>query len=394
MSRDVTGAADIPTPPQHQMLISSVSTHRVEVFHLPPLSKHQNADNLSIIQIPHTQYTYVGRTADWIDRVGQLVAWVQPDSIVKLERPEFKDIPGLREPRIRARRLRDVVSYGLLVPLPADTPLKPGDDAAAFLEVEHYDPEDRLSTTTGNKALKRANFAPAPPGYYPKYAVDAFLKYYKVFVPGELVYIFEKLHGCNARYVKIQDVQYCGSRQGWKQPFSSPPRVTLEELVVKTGSEERAQEILNKIQTSFKPHRDEWWAVFDAVPGLKRFCEERPGWCAYGELYGQVPGFPYDCAPGEPRLRLFDVLTPNQKWLNPADLIALGQEYQIPLAPLVAAEPFELERVIHHATGNSLLGDKPHIREGVVIKPAVDRWDPHLGRVSLKVINPAYLEKN
>jgi len=377
-----------------EMLIGPTSTHRVEVFHLPPLLKHENADTLSIIQIPGTRYTYVGRTSDWTDRVGSLVAWIQPDSIVDLMRPEFKEIPGVREPRIRARRIRGIVSYGLLIPLPTDTVLKPGDDAASLLGVEHYDPEERLYSSGGikSKGLQRTGFAPGPPGYFPKYDVDAFLKHYKLLVPGEPVVITEKLHGSNARFVKIGNIQYCGSRQGWKQPYSTPPVLTLEELVIKTGSEERAKEILSKIQANFKPYQDEWWAAFDSSPGLKRFCQERPGWCAYGELYGHVPGFSYDCALGEKRLRIFDVLTPDQKWLDPADLSLLGQEYQIPLAPLVAAEPFDLEGVIQHATGNSLLGS--HIREGVVVKPAVDRWDPHLGRVSLKVINPAYLEKN
>lgn len=44
------------------------------------------------------------------------------------------------------------------------------------------------------------------------------------------------------------------------------------------------------------------------------------------------------------------------------------------------------------AEGDSLIGK--HMREGIVIKPAVERLDLELGRVSLKLVSNRYLEKS
>jgi hypothetical protein len=38
-----------------------------------------------------------------------------------------------------------------------------------------------------------------------------------------------------------------------------------------------------------------------------------------------------------------------------------------------------------------LIADEPHMREGVVVKPARERTDPKVGRVILKYVSDTYL---
>ena len=54
---------------------------------------------------------------------------------------------------------------------------------------------------------------------------------------------------------------------------------------------------------------------------------------------------------------------------------------------------FDLDAVLVLAEGNSLVPGANHMREGIVVKPIKERTDPEVGRVCLKVVSNAYLEK-
>lgn len=391
---------------EESTLVGPKSTHVVETFILGPLRPHPAADTLSLATISDTDFSYVAKTADWADKVGRLVCWVPPDSVVDLKRPEFN---FLDKPRVRAKKLRGIVSYGLLVLAPEG--LKPGDNAAEALGVEHYDAEVAAIENKGDKK-SGVNMAPgeagsAPDGHYPVYDVDSGLKWArKVFVEGEPVVVTEKIHGANSRYVfvlhqqegpVVQDIfigqQFCGSRNMWKREFTTPPKITIEELTEKVGDPERAKAIYEKAVNGFKPKSSMWWDVYHRTPSIKTFCEANPGACLYGEVYGQVGGFPYD-TDRTPAFRAFDILSPEGKWLDAADFMRICDCYGVPRVPVLYEGPFDFEKVKALADGMTTLGGSKHIREGVVVRPAKERWDERLGRVCLKVVSAAYLEKN
>lgn len=380
------------------------STHTVEVFYLPEMVKHFNADALSVCVIPGTSYTYVARTEDWVNKVGCLVAWLCPQTVVDVKRPEFAFL-GEKGSRIKAKKLRGVVSYGLLIPLPENCGLKPGDNAAGYLGATHYDPE--ISQLT-DKNGKKNNFfmggetAKAPRGIYPQYDVDAGMKYAsKVMVNNELVYISEKIHGANSSFCYQDGEMHCRSHYEWKREFTSPPKITLEELTVKVGDPIRAQEIYQKAVVNFKTRKNMWWTILDKTPELRKFCEAHPGWCIYGEVYGNVKGFPYDKSKDDIGFRAFDIFVPSTagdsqplpRWLDAEEFVKKCVEFQIPRVPFISIESYNLERCLSLVEGNSLLNSN-HIKEGIVIRPVIERWDNKLGRVLLKFINPVYLERN
>ncbi|HYX23057.1 MAG TPA: RNA ligase family protein, partial [Thermoanaerobaculia bacterium] len=234
------------------------STHRVEVVpvHLEP---HPNADSLSVVRV-FDGYTVCVRTADWVGR--ELGAYIPPDSVVP-DTPEFAFLDGHR--RIKVRRLRGIISMGLLVPAPEGSGV--GDDVAGLLGVTHYDPP--LPISTGGETIK------PPPGYRPAFDVESLRRYASVFIPGETVFVSEKVHGANGRFTYLEDGGFfCGSRTEWKQESDD----------------------------------NLWWRALRETQGLRDFLTAHPGVTVYGEVYGQVQDLRYGTKRGEVRFAAFDVL--------------------------------------------------------------------------------------
>lgn len=373
------------------------STHKVNTFVLGPLTKVEDADTLSYVKISDTDYCYVGKTLDWQDKVGTVVAYVPPDSLVDTLREEFNFLipeakydengdKGNQFARIKAKKLRQVLSYGLLVPTPQ---FNAGENVAEQLNVKHYEPK---MNTGGKNATMSGEVAKSPSGHFPKYDVDAFPAYgRKVFVEGEAVILVEKLHGCSSKYVYKDDEMHVSSRGLWKKEWTSPPNLNLEDLIKKVGDEEKAKAIYDKAVTNHQPKKDLWWTVLDEVPAIKTFCQANPGYCLYGEVYGQIQkGFDYGIPNGKVSFAAFDILTPDGIWMNYDDMVEMCRQYDVPTCPLIAREVFNYENMLKYAEGNTTLPAK-HIREGCVIRPVNERWDVRLGRAVLKIINPEYL---
>ena len=319
------------------------STHRVEVVpvHLEP---HPNADSLSVVRV-FDGYTVCVRTADWIGR--ELGAYIPPDSVVP-DTEQFAFLDGHR--RIKVRRLRGIISMGLLIPAPEGAAI--GDDVAALLGVTHYDPP--LPISTGGEAIK------PPPGYRPAFDVESLRRYASVFIPGETVFVSEKVHGANGRFTWLEGGGFfCGSRTEWKQ--------------------ESADNL--------------WWRALRENQGLQDFLTAHPGVTVYGEVYGQVQDLRYGTTKGQVRFAAFDILS-GSEWKDPIAARDWSTPFGLPWVPTIAeAVPFELERILELAEGPSLVPGADHVREGCVVKPIHERTDPTVGRVCLKVIGNGYMER-
>jgi len=370
--------------------VETKSTHKVEIVPVS-MTKHPNADSLSII--PVWGYSYVGRTADWegVERA----AYIPPDSVVDATRPEFSFLVEQAKAdgkvRIKAKKLRGIVSYGLMVPVPADTPL--GEDWAERLGVTHYEPEINEGRS-GEKFFTGGEVAAAPSVYTQKYDVDAFLRYHHLFVPGEPVVVTEKLDGANSRYVYIDGKMNAGSRTEWKKEYPSYDHVTVEGLVAKGMPEDKAKEAIERLHS--KPKRKNlWWEVLERTPALEKFCRDNPGLVVYGEVFGNVNAIKYGFEDGHNRFAAFDIMK-DGKWLSYEEAFSKLAGAGVPVAPIVAWPiGYDFELIKAKAEGATLVdGAKPGtIREGIVVKPLQERYDPHVGRVCFKVVSPVFLEK-
>lgn len=367
------------------------STHRVEVVPVE-LLPHGNADALSVVNV--WGYTVVVRTEDWLGKTR--ACYCPPDSLVDVNRPEFAFLaPDARadgKARVKARKLRGVISFGLLVPAPEGA--EPGEDWTRRLGVEHYDPQVHSASANRGGLRMGGEVARAPDLHVPKYDLEAGRRYGKALIrEGEPVVIFEKIHGQNSRYVYHGGALHVGSRGEWKKEWTTYDHLTLEKLTEATGSEERAREILEKVRSK-KPERSHLWAVLDRHPQVRRFCEENPGLVFYAECYGAVQDLNYGHKKGEVSLAGFDILR-GRAFLDHAEAMFFRDKYELPWAPRVAGPaPFDFDQVCALAEGPSLVPGANHLREGVVVRPVEERVDARLGRAVLKWVSGGYLERS
>jgi hypothetical protein len=330
--------------------------------------------------------------------------------------------------RIKAKVLRGIVSEGLLMPLTSFKELWSdafatgtqvpsvivGDDVAELLGITHYDPPefnvsgDCESAPIKTNKIRKKRWPKSLYGWLslalvtlglkqqrerveqtekvevpiPSYDIDAWQRYQHLLHEGEEVWITEKIHGSNARFVHLEDPKipgagrmYVGSHYQWKK------------------------DILGNA----------FWAALRQNPWIKSFCERYPGFVLYGELV-PTQKLKYGQQSGVYRVFAFDVLDINQtphKWLNLSELKALdwdygeyeasGELYPISIldidhwVPTVHQGAYTVAATRLLASGQSLVPGANHIREGVVIKPIEERRDPHFGRVILKIKSPEYL---
>lgn len=353
-------------------------TNKAEVVKIEKINKHPNADSLGIVQV--YDYNCCVKLTDFQE--GDLAVYVPPDSVVNTSRPEFAFLG--KHNRIKAVKLRGVISYGLLIKAPENSKL--GDDVVDMLEITHWEPEinHKAFLLTGGESAK------PPSGIYPKYDVDSYLRWGReVFKEGELVTISEKIHGCSGKWLYQNKTMYCGSRTEFKKEFSSPPQITLDELTKQfNGDEQKANLAYNKI-LNFKPKKNLWWKALENTPNLKSFCEENPNYAVYGEVYGNVQkNFNYDCKKDEYKIAVFDIYY-KDNWLNFAEFMELCQKYNLPHVPILEHSiPFDFELMKEYANGNSTIGD--NIKEGCVVKTLIEKWNECVGRVQFKIINPEF----
>lgn len=380
------------------------STHQVEVVPIE-LQPHPNADSLSIV--PIFGYTCCARTADW--QGVKLGAWVPPDSLVDVSRPEFAFLaPEAKadgKVRIKARKMRGVVSFGLLVPAPEGA--KEGDDVAELLGVEHYEPE--LACESKKRMFMGGDVAKSPEVQCSKYDVDAFRRYHDRFKEGEPVVVTEKLDGSNSRYVYVHGEQHCGSRTEWKKEFSSYEHITAETLRAAGVLEEKITSIIEQLRD--KPKKQSmWWEMFNCTPSLQNLCRDNPGLVVYGEIFGNVNRIKYGL-PETNRFMAFDLMREG-RFLNFCEAYELAHKYGLPWAPLLSgtwgvmsnrevtwshrgwAIPYDFDTICTLAEGpTTVMGAKAGVlREGCVVRPLAERWDPHVGRVCFKAVSASFLE--
>jgi len=333
-----------------------MSKHIVDIFPVK-LEAHPNADNLSLVRVPGTEFVVCARSADWRD--DSLAAYIEPDMVVP-DWPAYAFLCGhlgahqhacAKCRRIRAKKLRGVWSMGLLMPAPAG--LKPGDNALEAMEIVRYEPPPQPEGRTSfGKCMPHRE----PPGINHVYDVENGRRY-KVFEPNEAVVITEKVHGCNARYTFREDQMWAGSHRRW----------------------------LKQDETAL------WWKVLAKYPAIEALCRAFPDYTLYGEIYGDVQDLKYGAKPGEIFFAAFDIQQPDGRWLGAVNFKVAAEDFDVPAVPVLCTVGYDPEFVAQYIDGKSMLGD--NIREGIVVKPLAERWTPEVGRVILKYVSNAYLER-
>jgi len=370
------------------------------------LNKHPNADLLSITKV--FEYPVVVRTEEW--QPGDLGVFVPEDSVVPFL-PEYdyvhKGLDDQRHRRVRAVRLRNVYSEGLLVKAPVGA--VEGDEVSEILGITKYQPLYELGVKVGEiskyfnlkREIIRAGFVE-----YSKFPTIRRVGY-DFFAPDDYVEIEEKIHGANARYGKllVTNVLPLGSpwyTKAWyelKKLLGVSPAKVVRDIV---GSHHAIKGLRTHAGISDwyvaagKPGN--WWGRVAKLYDV--FSKLTEGEVLFGEVYGTgVQYLNYGTIPGEVKFRAFDLLnTKTGEYIDTRSRRALliSRGFEVP--PLIFTGTFataqelfgkELEGACQ---GKSRILGANHIREGVVVRKVDQRvsLSPAFERKIAKYFNPDY----
>ena len=304
---------------------------------------------------------------------GDRAVYFPADTVLSDELAKRYDVTHLLQTgnRVGRCRLRGEPSFGLVVEIPEGKDWALGQNVAEHFDVSKWSPPaDKVS------APDAAPYDSEIDPFFVTYTdIQNGLLLYEKFQEGEEVVATEKIHGKNCR-IGIVDGTFCvGSHTCRKaDPFPDNNDETDEAL---------------------KPYKGLlfWDAAVD--PGVRKFLYD---WYAiksvntviiYGEVYGQgVQSLHY----GQNKtkgFRAFDIYV-NGDYLDFHGFADACDLYGIERAPVLYQGPFDLDKIKAVSVGPSTLPGAKNIREGVVVRTAVERRDPALGRAVLKFVSPEY----
>jgi RNA ligase (TIGR02306 family) len=317
-----------------------LSEFHVPVVRLCEITKHPNADSLSVTKV--FDYPVVIRSDTF--QTGDLAVYVPVDAVVPFDDPRWDFLQGHH--RIKAKRLRGIFSMGLLTD--ADPSWEEGQQVGDLLGITKYEPPVQYA---GGQAER-------DPGFIPVYTdMEGLRRYPDILQEGEEVVITEKLHGANARFVYYQDRLWVGSHTQIKRQDPNSP----------------------------------WWKAAEKL-NLGEVLQEVPGLVFYGEVFGNVQDLKYGMPQGID-LRFFDAFSISEgKYLDWVTFEGVTAALGLPVVPILYRGPWGKHKaLLDLAEGGTFITSGDHMREGFVVKPVRERWTEETGRVILKLVGEGYL---
>ncbi|MDG5804923.1 RNA ligase (ATP) [Streptomyces ossamyceticus] len=336
---------------------------------------HPNADALELAQVG----LYRAVVAKGAFRTGDTAVYIPEQSVLPAGLIEELGLTGRlagsRADRVKAVRLRGELSQGIVCRPKA---LADVDLVAAVAEGTDF--AERLGIVKWVPPIPptMSGEVESAPDLLPWVDIENIQRYPDIFTPGEPVVLTEKLHGsaCLMTYL-AEDGRVQVSSKGFGAKY-----LALKE----------------------DPRNLYWRAVHGhGVPEVaarlaRRLGARRVG--VFGEVYGAgVQDLTYGADGRRESLgyAVFDVsaeIDGRVRWLDTAELTDL-LDGELPLVPRLYEGPYAVDRVLEVATGRETVsGREMHLREGVVIRPAVERYSPVTGgRAIAKAVSPAYLTR-
>ncbi|MGV9889875.1 RNA ligase (ATP) [Streptomyces sp. NPDC003395] len=335
--------------------------------------EHPNADALELAQVG----LYRAVVAKGAYRTGEAALYIPEQAVLPAGLIEELGLTGRlaggAANRVKAVRLRGELSQGIvcrpraLAGVDLMRAAKEGTDFAELLGVTKWVPP---VPPTMNGEVESA------PELLPWVDIENIRRYPDVFAPGEPVVLTEKLHGsaCLVTYVADADRVHVSSKGFGSRSLAlkEDPRNLYWRAVRAHGVAEAAARLAGRL-------------------GARRVG-------LFGEVYGAgVQDLTYgadgrrDDALGYAVFDICAEIDGTVRWLDPAELLA----GELPLVPRLYEGPFDIDRVLEWATGRETVSGRGlHLREGVVIRPAVERHSPVTGgRAIAKAVSPAYLTR-
>ena len=210
-----------------------------------------------------------------------------------------------------------------------------------------------LPSTSRRSAPSAGDVAPDHPLFWEYTEVENMRNFPDILNEGEEVVITEKVHSTNCRIGVVEGEVMAGSR-------------ALRRKAPEDG----------RLERSF------YWFPYSLEPVAKllHYLASEQGHrqvILFGEVYGsKVQSFDYGLK-GQIAFRAFDLLV-DGKYVDWPEFKDLCEKHDVPSVPVVAKGPFSLPYVRQLSVGDTLVpgAEQSNIREGVVVKPLIERTDP------------------
>lgn len=366
-----------------------MATFECKVYKLT-IETHNNADALELAVVGD----YRSIVMKGAFKTGDLGVYIPEAAIV----PEWLiaqlglegRLAGKAQNRVKAIKLRGVLSQGLIVPVPSrsllgkvmpalQTPetvygVKEGDDVTEFLGITKYEPV--IPSCMDGEVFNAF-------GYTINYDIENIKKFPNILNESHEVSITEKIHGTWTCFGWHPDIGPIITSKGisakglvFEQNEANDSNIyirTLKELAFEDGSTilDRAIEFFNNDDL-----------MNDRAVYL------------LGEIFGRgVQDLHYGNL--KPIFRLFDIYvgTPGEGYyVDPDKVIEYAEFMEIDTVPMLYRGPFSKEIVDNLTDGREAVsGKESNVREGIVIRPLKEFRDPEIGRVILKSVSGKYL---
>ena len=368
-----------------------MSTFMVKVLPIKKLEKHPNADTLALAYV-NDYVSIVGLTTF---SEGDLVAYIPEGAVVPDDVAAVMGLEGKIGNRLKAIKLRGIVSQGILYPIKnkvltlpngTEVSVEEGDDVMELLGITKYVPEIPAN-------LSGEVFA-SDPRYTVKFDIENIKNYPDIILEGEEVVFTEKLHGTFTqivylppRFIEAEGLEYketFGDKNGLLMVGSKS--LSADGLMFKANKQNDnnvyvkvivEQDMLSKFTEQFK--------------------EEELPVIMLGETFGSDVqdlryGFTHRGQNGFRAFAIYKGLRSRFKVLNSDELDMVLSNMMIERVPVLYRGPFSKEVMNEHTNGlETVSGKEMHIREGIVITPVIERYDNQIGRVILKNVSSDYL---
>lgn len=324
----------------------------VPVTSIDKILPHSNADALELAHVLGWQV--VVKKGEYCE--GDRVVYFPIDTVLPLELSEQLGVTKyLSKQRIKCAKLRGEPSFGLVI-RSENEDWQPGENVADFYGVQKYEPPVRAGQGEAEKEH---------PLFFQYTEIENMRNFPDIFHEGEQVLISEKVHGTNSRVGMIEGELMAGSK-------------TL-----------RRRRPANDLFTS-----NIYWFPLSLEPVrsmVEDLGQRHRQVILFGEVYGsKIQSFHYGYK-GILGYRAFDLLL-DGRYVDWPQFIELCKQYGVETVPVLAIIAYSLEEVKRYSEGKTLLMQQDaHIREGVVVRPLVERFDPKTGRVILKYVSDSYL---
>ena len=340
----------------------------VPIVQLENVRAHTNADSLELCDV--LGYQMVIPKGKY--KNGDVCVYFPADTLLPAELGDSLGVRNyLRGPdkdRVGRVRLRGEPSFGLLSSVPGDAGFEVGDNAADYFGCKKYIPP--IKVTAGDAIAYDSEVDP----FIERYTdIENGRLFTDVFAEGEDVIVTEKIHGTNTKigFVKTSTgIQYVAGSMSLRR---KPPKDQDGECYEKNTY---------------------WFPLsLEGVASLLRKLEDLDvkSVILYGEVYGgSIQSLSYGLQKGHGvGFRAFDLML-DGKYLDFDKFISLCETHSVPVVPVLFRGEFSIAKIKELAEGDSTIPGAKHIKEGVVVKPVIERIDVKIGRAVLKYISTSY----